>query len=354
MAALIRFIADTGLAPEIDLPLDFVAADVCAAAIRHISVTAGATGRTYHLASPENAPLGVLVGRLRDRGYRSRSCRSATGSGNSHGRPPVTLRTRWRPSCRCSWTRRRAGLTVAEMYLKHIFPSYTRTNTERALQGSGIAFAPVSGQLLDSNIDRLMRTGYLPARRPVIRERMSVNRYPDWASFVYPAAAPAALPPSRGAGGILRGPERGERPRRVPAGHHPAACARRIPQDTQRGPLRGPGSRGHDRHRRRRGGRSVLGSLVVARPEAGDRADGVHLGRNVRKRLRHDGLRTTANAAFRQVARPAARTVSRAGSPTRCSARSPSCTTRAGHTASRYGWAMSWSAARWGSVSAPC
>jgi leucyl/phenylalanyl-tRNA--protein transferase len=28
----------------------------------------------------------------------------------------------------------------------------------------------------------------------------------------------------------------------------------------------------------------------------------VHLGRNVRKRLRHDGLRTTANAAFGQVA----------------------------------------------------
>jgi leucyl/phenylalanyl-tRNA--protein transferase len=31
-------------------------------------------------------------------------------------------------------------------------------------------------------------------------------------------------------------------------------------------------------------------------------ADGVHVGRNVRKRLRRDGLRTTANAAFRQVA----------------------------------------------------
>ncbi len=44
MAALIRFIADTGLAPDIDLPLDFVAADACAAAIRHISVTEGATG----------------------------------------------------------------------------------------------------------------------------------------------------------------------------------------------------------------------------------------------------------------------------------------------------------------------
>ena len=70
MAALIRFIADTGLAPDIDLPLDFVAADTCAAAIRHISVTEGAAGRTYHLASPEMAPLGSLVGRLRERGYQ--------------------------------------------------------------------------------------------------------------------------------------------------------------------------------------------------------------------------------------------------------------------------------------------
>ncbi len=69
MCALIRFIADTGLAPAIDLPLDFVAADTCAAAIRHISATEEAAGRTYHLASPASAPLGTLVGRLRERGY---------------------------------------------------------------------------------------------------------------------------------------------------------------------------------------------------------------------------------------------------------------------------------------------
>ena len=80
MCALIRFITDTGLAPDIDLPLDFVPADVCAAAIRHISVTDGATGRTYHLASPEHALLGALVGRLRDHGYGiERRCRSPTG-----------------------------------------------------------------------------------------------------------------------------------------------------------------------------------------------------------------------------------------------------------------------------------
>ena len=56
-----------------------------------------------------------------------------------------------------------AGATVAEMYFSGVFPDYQRTNTEAALRGSGIAFAPVGGRLLDRNIDRLMRTGYLAA-----------------------------------------------------------------------------------------------------------------------------------------------------------------------------------------------
>ena len=65
------------------------------------------------------------------------------------------------------------GLTVAEMYLEHIFPSYTRSHTEQALAGSGIAFPPVDEKLLDLNIDRLIAAGYLkspdfprPGQRP--------------------------------------------------------------------------------------------------------------------------------------------------------------------------------------------
>ena len=53
MCALIRFITDTGVAPDIDLPLDFVPADICAAAIRHISAQAEASGRTYYPGLPE-------------------------------------------------------------------------------------------------------------------------------------------------------------------------------------------------------------------------------------------------------------------------------------------------------------
>ena len=164
MCALIRFMTDTGLAPDIDLPLDYVPADVCAAAIRHISVTAGATGRTYHLASPEHALLSVLVGRLRDRGYRiddvpfgdwvSELARQAALDPSHPMAAFMPLFVdRVGPS----------GLTVAEMYLAHVFPTYSRTNTERALRGSGIAFPPVDGRLMDRNVDRLMESGYLPS-----------------------------------------------------------------------------------------------------------------------------------------------------------------------------------------------
>jgi amino acid adenylation domain-containing protein/thioester reductase-like protein len=164
MCALIRFMTDTGLAPEIDLPLDYVPADVCAAAIRHISVTEGATGRTYHLASPEHALLAVLVGRLRDRGYRIddvafadwvRELARQAALDPSH--PMAAFMPLFVDRGGAS------GLTVAEMYLAHVFPTYSRTNTERGLRGSGIVFPPVNGELIDRNIDRLMESGYLPS-----------------------------------------------------------------------------------------------------------------------------------------------------------------------------------------------
>jgi amino acid adenylation domain-containing protein/thioester reductase-like protein len=166
MCALIRFITDTGLAPDIDLPLDFVPADTCAAAIRHISWIEGATGRTYHLASPEHALLGSLVDRLRAYGFSvsevpfgiwvDELLRHAA----RHPSHPMT------PFLPLFIDRdRESGLTPAETYLGHVFPHYTRSNTERALRGSGIAFPPVDGPLLDSNIGHLIATGYLTAPR---------------------------------------------------------------------------------------------------------------------------------------------------------------------------------------------
>jgi len=169
MCAFIRFMTDTGLAPDIDLPLDFVAADICAAAIRHISLSEEGTGRTYHLASPKHALLSSLVDRLRDRGYQItdvafgdwvRELARHAARDPSHPMAAFLPLFIDRDSA--------SGLTVAEMYLEHVFPSYSRSNTEHALQGSGIAFPPVNGPLLDRNIDRLMESGFLaapPARR---------------------------------------------------------------------------------------------------------------------------------------------------------------------------------------------
>jgi thioester reductase-like protein len=179
MCALIRFITDTGLAPDISLPLDFVPVDACAAAIRHVSVSREATGRTYHLASPEQAPLATLVGRLRDRGYRVSEVPFAdwvSELARQAARDPSHPMAAFLPLFMDRDSA--SGLTVAEMYLQHVFPAYSRSNTEQALRGSGIAFPPVNGQLLDRNIDRLMETGYLPAP-PETRRRARARRRAD-------------------------------------------------------------------------------------------------------------------------------------------------------------------------------
>ncbi|MGH3256682.1 MAG: amino acid adenylation domain-containing protein [Streptosporangiaceae bacterium] len=174
MCALIRFVTDTGLAPDIDLPLDFVPADICAAAVRHISSAEEAAGRTYHLASPEHARLGFLVDRLRAYGFGvseipydawvSELLRHAAQNPSHPMTPFLPLFIDRDPG---------SGFTPAEMYFEHTFPRYTRSNTARALEGSGIAFPPVDSRLIDSNIGRLIAQGYLSAppdvRRPAPR-----------------------------------------------------------------------------------------------------------------------------------------------------------------------------------------
>jgi hypothetical protein len=72
MCAVIRFITDTGLAPDIDLPLDFGPADICAAAIRYISSRAAPYGHAYHRPAPHSTLPGSLVDRPRHRGLAVR------------------------------------------------------------------------------------------------------------------------------------------------------------------------------------------------------------------------------------------------------------------------------------------
>jgi thioester reductase-like protein len=162
MCALIRFITDTGLTPDIDLTLDFVPADTCAAAISYISSHRQAAGFTYHLASPQYALLGALVDRLRQHGFAIEEIPYRDWVGEllryaaQHPAHPMTPFVPLFVDRCCD-----LGLTVAEMYLKDIFPAYTRSRTEQALSGSGITFPPVDAKLLDLNITRLIATGYL-------------------------------------------------------------------------------------------------------------------------------------------------------------------------------------------------
>jgi len=162
MCALIRFITDTGVAPDIDLPLDFVPADLCAAAIRYISSQVEASGRTYHLASPKYALLPSLVDRLRSHGftvntipYREWVDELLVYAAQNPAHPMTPFVPLFVD------LHEETGRTVAEMYLEHIFPSYTRSNAEQTLKGSGIVFPPVDEKLLDLNIARLIATGYL-------------------------------------------------------------------------------------------------------------------------------------------------------------------------------------------------
>jgi amino acid adenylation domain-containing protein/thioester reductase-like protein len=154
MCALIRFIIDAGLAPDIDLPLDFVPADICAAAIRHISTREEAAGRTYHLASPRYALLGSLVERLRVHGFGVTEIPFGEWVDElmrHAARNPSHPMAAFLPLFVDRDTE--TGLTVAEMYLEHVFPVYNRSNTERALSDSGIAFPPVDDELLDRTIN---------------------------------------------------------------------------------------------------------------------------------------------------------------------------------------------------------
>jgi thioester reductase-like protein len=213
MCALIRFVTDTGLAPDIDVPLDFVPADICAAAIRHISSSAEASGITYHLASPKHALLGSLVERLRVHGYAVNEV--AYGEWIDEllryaARHPAHPMTPFVPL----FVDRGPGstLTTAEMYLKHIFPSYTRSHTEQALRGSGIAFPPVDEKLLDLNIGRLIAAGYL-------RSPADVRYLPSGLGL----AGDRALGGAGRSGRVLRGPERGQPPERLSARALPAS-----------------------------------------------------------------------------------------------------------------------------------
>jgi leucyl/phenylalanyl-tRNA--protein transferase len=140
---------------------------------------------------------------------------------------------------------------------------------------------------------------------------MSANRYPDWESFRFPGGLPGADPDSAD-------PDSAD-----PGGRPVAFCADLSPASVlsayRRGivPFPAPSEFFRTHNEVRYEDQVAAGEIAIV---GGDRddpywaawwspdprllidGDGVHLGRNVRKRLRRDGLVTTADTAFRLVA----------------------------------------------------
>jgi leucyl/phenylalanyl-tRNA--protein transferase len=125
---------------------------------------------------------------------------------------------------------------------------------------------------------------------------MPANRYQDWESFKFPAGSAdglvafcADLSPAS----VLGAYRRGVIPLPAPDEYFRTVNEVRYEDEVAAGAIAIVGG---DR------GDPYWAAWWSPDPRPVIGADGVHLGRNVRKRLRRDGLRTTANAAFLEVA----------------------------------------------------
>ncbi|MBV2156467.1 thioester reductase domain-containing protein [Kitasatospora sp. SUK 42] len=164
LCALIRYFADSGTCPAVQLPLDFVPADRLARAMVHIAARAPADGEVYHLTSPGPAALADLADRLRSRGHRiaqlpygewvRRLVRFAAGHPTHPITPFVPLFVDRAPG---------TELSISELYFRPTFPQFDRANAEAALEGSGIELPEVDAVLLDHYLARLEADGFLGA-----------------------------------------------------------------------------------------------------------------------------------------------------------------------------------------------
>ncbi|MGX1884880.1 amino acid adenylation domain-containing protein [Streptomyces sp. NPDC055287] len=163
ICSLFKTIAETGLAPDIPLPMDFVPVDHLAEAVVHIATRHQAAGRTYHLTNPAPALLNDVLDRMRAAGFQLRALpygpwvrelvRHVGTHPTSATAPFVSL---------CVDRSNKADISVKEMYLQGTFPRLGRDNTERALAGSGLDCPPVDDHLLDRYLEYFFTSGYIP------------------------------------------------------------------------------------------------------------------------------------------------------------------------------------------------
>jgi leucyl/phenylalanyl-tRNA--protein transferase len=128
---------------------------------------------------------------------------------------------------------------------------------------------------------------------------MPSNRYPDWESFRFPAASSAedhglvAFCADLSAASVLGAYRRGIIPLPASDEYYRTLNEVRYEDQVTAGEIAIVGDEHADPY---------WAAWWSPDPRLVIGAGGVHVGRNVRRRLRRDGLRTTANAAYRRVA----------------------------------------------------
>ncbi len=162
MCALFRTIAETGLAPDMALPLDFVPVDYTADAITHIITHQEPDGRVYHLTNPRAARLPLLVERLTAMGYPVRTVPYDTWT---EMLAKLTARLPEHPMApyvaMFVEPARDSDVSVKQMYTDGVFPTISRHNTDAALVDSGLVCPPVDAGLLDTYLREFRRSGFL-------------------------------------------------------------------------------------------------------------------------------------------------------------------------------------------------
>ncbi|WP_326812207.1 amino acid adenylation domain-containing protein [Streptomyces scopuliridis] len=170
ICSLFKTIAETGLAPDIALPMDFVPVDHVAESVVYIATRHRATNRVYHLTNPRPAVLRDVLDRMRAAGCEMRMLpygewvgelvRHVSRHPTSPTAPFVSL---------CVDRANQGDISVKEMYLDGVFPRLSRRNTEAALAGSGLDCPPVDSVMLDRYLEYFFTSGYMtrPAVAPV-------------------------------------------------------------------------------------------------------------------------------------------------------------------------------------------
>ncbi|WP_018656865.1 non-ribosomal peptide synthetase [Actinomadura flavalba] len=165
MSAFVKAVVETGTAPDVPMPLDFVPVDHTAEVVTHLVLHEPPEGHVYHVVNPAPASLSLLAERAAVLGYRVRALpyEEWTRAMAEHvAEDPAGPLAAYLPLFR----ERSAGtgLSVFESYFSGNMPEPDRANTARA---AGHRCPPVDAALLDAYLRSLLDAGFL---RPPSRD----------------------------------------------------------------------------------------------------------------------------------------------------------------------------------------